>query len=187
MDISPATLEDCRAIAEVHVLSWQHAYRDLLPADYLASLAVDRREAIWRGAIASGTPRLLVARAAGGRPGSGSFAVSGFVAFGRSRDADAPALTAEIWAIYVAPSFWAQGQGRALWLAAQQEIRRAGFAAVTLWVIARNTQARRFYAAAGFAPETDSTKSFTLGGTQLEEVRYVREIESAGDGSLAGS
>jgi hypothetical protein len=40
MQIQPATLDDCRAIAELHVESWRHAYQQILPAAYLASLSV---------------------------------------------------------------------------------------------------------------------------------------------------
>ena len=45
MQIATATSEDCRAIAEVHVESWQRAYKGILPEQYLASLSVAEREA----------------------------------------------------------------------------------------------------------------------------------------------
>ena len=48
MEVLAATSEDCRAVAEVHVESWQHAYRGILPEQYLASLSVAEREAMWR-------------------------------------------------------------------------------------------------------------------------------------------
>ncbi len=39
MQIRPAQPADALAIAEVHIRAWQIAYRDLLPAPYLAQLS----------------------------------------------------------------------------------------------------------------------------------------------------
>lgn len=164
MHIEPATPEDCRAIAEVHVLSWQHAYKGILPAEYLDALSITSREAMWRESFVNGQPQLLVAKNNG--------AVVGFVAFGPSREEGAQALCAEIWAIYLTPSIWSQGTGRQLWLAAWERLLTQGFRTVSLWVIAGNARAIRFYSAAGFKPATHSTKAFTLGGVSLQEIRY---------------
>jgi ribosomal protein S18 acetylase RimI-like enzyme len=166
MKIQPATLEDCHAIAEVHVESWQHAYRGLLPEEYLASLSVTERETMWRHMLDLPSSHLLVARAADG--------IVGLIAFGASRDDDAPNDRAEIWAIYVQPTSWSTGAGRLLWLEALQRIAAEGYEEVSLWVIAGNARARRFYERAGFVVEPASSKSFELGGTTLEEVRYFR-------------
>ena len=47
MEIREATVEDARAIAEVHTRSWQVAYRGLLEQHYLDSLSVDDGEKSW--------------------------------------------------------------------------------------------------------------------------------------------
>src|SRR5262245_17817471 len=125
MEVQVATSEDCRAIAEVHVESWQHAYRSILPEQYLASLSVAEREAMWRRTVERQSSHLLVARSAG--------QVVGFVAFGASRDDGAPNDRAEIWAIYVKAAFWSTGAGRMLWLEAQQRIVAEGYKSVSLW------------------------------------------------------
>ena len=104
--------------------------------------------------------------------------IVGWTSFGASRDADAPANTGEIMAIYLAPEAWSSGVGRALWLAALDRMTAQGFTTVTLWVIAGNARAIRFYTAAGFAAEPLSLKTFTLGGVLLEEIRYGRTIDS---------
>ena len=165
MEIQAATAEDCRAVAEVHVESWQRAYRGILPEQYLASLSVADREAMWRRLVEQQPSHLLVARAAG--------QVVGFVAFGASRDDGAPIDRAEIWAIYVNAASWSTGAGRLLWLEALQRIVAEGYKSVSLWVIAGNERAVRFYERAGFVVEPGSRKSFQLGGTTLEELRYV--------------
>jgi ribosomal protein S18 acetylase RimI-like enzyme len=165
MRIERATTEDCRAIAEVHVLAWQHAYRHILPAAYLASLSVEQREATWRASIETDSPQLLVAKS--------DSKVAGFVAFGPSRDEGAQRHCAEIWAIYLAPQFWSQGVGRMLWRTALERILAQGFKTVSLWVIVGNERASKFYLAAGFKPELTSLREFMIGGVQLQEVRYV--------------
>jgi ribosomal protein S18 acetylase RimI-like enzyme len=167
MEIQAATSEDCRAVAEVHVDSWQLAYRGILPEHYLASLSVAEREAMWRQVVERQPPPLLVARSAG--------QIVGFVAFGASRDEDAPSDRAEIWAIYVKASSWSSGAGRLLlWLEALRRIVAEGYKSVSLWVIAGNERAVRFYERAGFVVEAESRKSFELGGVTLQELRYVR-------------
>ncbi|MFF7709107.1 hypothetical protein [Pseudomonas sp. NPDC007930] len=47
---------DARAIAQVHVRSWQAAYCELMPASDLASLAASlpQREAHWARALEAG-------------------------------------------------------------------------------------------------------------------------------------
>jgi ribosomal protein S18 acetylase RimI-like enzyme len=166
MRLENATAEDCRAVAEVHVESWQHAYKGLLPEGYLASLSVVEREAMWRRMVERESSHLVVARSAN--------QVVGFVAFGASRDEAAPADRAEIWAIYVKPACWSTGAGRRLWLEALQRIRAEGYKSIGLWVIVGNERAARFYERAGFVPEPESRKSMEIGGAAIEELRYVR-------------
>ena len=168
MEIQEATTDDSRAIAELHVDVWQRAYRDILPENYLASLSTSEREATWRRMVEQQPAHLLVARVAD--------AVIGFVAFGASRDEDAPTDRAEIWAIYVEPASWSTGAGQALWLRAQQRIVAEGYKSASLWVLADNERAVHFYEQAGFVLEPKSRKSFELGGTSVEEVRYVRNV-----------
>jgi ribosomal protein S18 acetylase RimI-like enzyme len=170
MQIEPARADDARAIAEVHVLSWQHAYRDLMPADYLASLAVERRELTWRASLADGQPQLLVARQ--------HEQVVGFVAFGPCRDEGSQPHCAEVWAIYLAPTAWSQGTGRRLWHAALERLVAQGYRTVSLWVLAGNERAIGFYAALGFRPDPATARTFTLGGVPLREVRQVFHAEA---------
>jgi len=169
MHIAPARLEDARQVAEIHVITWQSAYQGIVPAEYLASLSVDQREAMWRESIAEGVPELLVAKVEGG--------MVGWVAFGPCRDEGSPPDCAEVWAIYVAPSSWSSGVGRMLWHRAQARMLEQGFKTVSAWVFTQNARAIRFYRAAGFAPDLPSVKEFELGGGQMQEIRYARALE----------
>ena len=169
--IEAAQLADSRAIAEVQVETWRAAYPGIVPDSFLAGLSVAKSEAGWRQALELGSPQLRVARKDG--------RVVGWVAFGRSRDDGASADTAEVWAIYVLPAFWAAGVGCRLWRAAQARLRIEGMRRVTLWALADNARAARFYVLAGFAAEAASLKTFELGGASLEEVRFVMLLEPA--------
>lgn len=141
-----------------------------MPADYLAALSVERREAMWKETVESGQPELWVARDDGGR-------VAGWVSFGACRDEDAPSSQAEVWAIYVAPKRWSTGVGRQLWLRTRAALSLRGYRTCSLWVFSQNEQAIRFYESVGFAADDRPVQQFELGGRQLEEVRYVCRIE----------
>lgn len=165
LKVRPAVEQDARAIAEVHVGSWQEAYRGMLPDSYLAGLSIDKREAAWREALVRGSPEVWVSETESG--------VGGWVSFGPSRDTGAAPSVAEIEAIYVAPNRWATGMGRELWLAAQKRLVERQFESVTLWVLEENARAIRFYSAAGFAPDA-ARKEVNVGGKGVWHIRYGR-------------
>jgi ribosomal protein S18 acetylase RimI-like enzyme len=168
MRIEPATLDDARAIAEVHVLTWHAAYQTIFPTEYLAGLSIDEREALWRESIPKGDPEIWVARIEG--------RIVGCISFGRCRDEGASPQTGEVWAIYVMPSHWSTGVGRTLWLNARERMKQQGYKSVSLWVLAENARAIDFYLAGGFVPNPSSAKDITRGGRTLKEVRYEAQI-----------
>jgi L-amino acid N-acyltransferase YncA len=170
MQVVHAAPEDARAIAEIHVCAWQTAYASILPPDYLASLSVEHREAMWSECIASGTPELLVARGAG--------VVQGWLSFGQCRDESSSKTEAEVWALYVSPSAWSTGVGRLLWLRARARMLAQGFKSCSLWVFPQNDRAIKFYRAAGFTHDGSTPKPFELGGAQLQEVRFVAQLDA---------
>jgi GNAT superfamily N-acetyltransferase len=167
--IRSATPGDARPVAAVHVVSWRHAYRDLLPAGYLDKLSVDDREAIWREAFADPDPK------------SGAFVaevdgrIVGFASFGSSRDEDVTDGTGEIPAIYVDPAVLGTGVGRELFEAATHALRDVGFARATLWVLEVNATSRRFYEKAGWAWDgAVSTHMFDCANEPV--VRYAVDL-----------
>ncbi len=168
--VRPATTKDAKAIAEIHVATWQAAYADLMPPEFLASLSVDKRLAFWREAIEFSEPQLLVA--------TEGEQVTGFVGFDRSRDKGSKSSTGEIWAMYVLPSHWRQGAGLALWDAAREGLKEEGCTQVTLWVLLRNVRAMEFYEhAAGFKRDMPSLKTVSFGTAKLEEIRLKRPVD----------
>jgi GNAT superfamily N-acetyltransferase len=142
--IRSATPEDAHTVAEVHVRSWQHAYRGLLPEAYLDGLSVEERAQRRLEAMAQAAPNagMLVAEVDG--------TIVGFASFCSSRDDDAEEDVGEVPAIYLDPEVVGRGIGRRLFEAVADELRRAGFRRATLWVLEANDRARRFYEKAGW-------------------------------------
>lgn len=169
--IRRATVEDARRIAEVHVRSWQTAYRGLLPEDGLDSLRVEDREAKWKGYLTDPTSETAVAERGG--------AVVGFVSYGPRRDEEARLVKAgEIMALYVAPHAWRLGVGAHLCAHAFSELERQGLAEVTLWVLSGNDRARRFYERMGFRLD-GALKEAEILGQRVSELRYARFLDGA--------
>lgn len=165
MNIRPAVVADADAIATVHVRSWQAAYAHLLSADFLATLSIEQRARRWADILQAAESAIVVAELAG--------TVKAFVSFARCRDDQAPEARGEIWALYASPDAWDKGLGRGLLAHALASLRAQGFRETSLWVLSGNARGVRFYSAAGFRPVPGSRKHFTLGGTEVEETRFL--------------
>lgn len=151
LEVRPAIPDDAAAIAAVHVRAWQVAYRGLIPDEVLDGLSVEQRQEAWRQAMSGeDSPAVYVAVKDG--------AVVGFCAAAApGRDVYAGGDVAEIGAIYVEPDLWRRGIGSALMDAAIDDLRAVGWRWVTLWVLAKNEQARGFYARYGLQPDGAET------------------------------
>ena len=165
--IRKASEHEATRIAEIHVATWQAAYRGLIPDDYLDSLDPLQRTVTWKALI--GAPEQLVMVAVR------DSRVVGFCSLQASRDPASPPEIAEISALYVEPGEWRHGAGSSLVEAAVDHAAKQGFAAVTLWVLASNQRARRFYAAAGFEPDGTEKEERRL-GFPVHELRYHRGL-----------
>ena len=167
MRVRPATADDARAIASVHVRAWEAAYRGILPDDVLDGLSVDAREVVWREWLSEPDATRLTLVAAGD-----DARISGFcTAALPSRDDDARERTAEIAATYVDPRLWRTGVGTALLDAALAELRAGGYEHATLWVLRDNALARRFYARYGFRPDGRESRHEPTGGQPTVRLR----------------
>ena len=170
LQVRCATAADAAAIAQVHVLSWQHAYCALLPQPFLDGLSIASREALWARNLASGLGTVLVAQR--------EQDVVGFAAFGPRRDAGAAVEEHELWAIYLAPAYWRQGAGRRLWAECLRRMAADGALSISVWVLAGNTPAMCFYEVLGFRPTGDE-RALEIGGASVSELRYVRDALDA--------
>ncbi len=166
MTIRTATPLDADAIAQVQVASWRAAYKDIVPDEHLDGLDWREWAALRRERLSHpGEVRTCVAALE-----ETSRPLVGFVASGPGRDgARDSEPVREIYAIYVSPSAWGGGVGRAL-------LERALTAGptdipVTLWVLSANIRAREFYEKQGFRVD-GAVKTIAMAGRELLEVRY---------------
>jgi RimJ/RimL family protein N-acetyltransferase len=171
MQIRQARAGDAAGIADVHVRSWQAAYRGLMPQDYLDALDPLQKQARWE-------TRLAEARwpASGVLVAEGEEMIVGFTGFTPTRDAgEDPAAVAEIGTLYSVPEVWGAGIGKRLMSAALQTLEQAGYTQATLWVLEANERARRFYEAAGWRTD-GALDAETASGLPLTKVRYCRPL-----------
>lgn len=164
--VRAATAADADAIGRIQVETWRAAYADLLPRHAIDGFDVAARQALWREGL-SRTPQ----------PGSATFValvddeIVGFATVGDSHSEDGPG---ELYAIYVDPSHWGHGAGRALIQRAEGSLRDSGFASALLWVLEGNEQAERFYRAAGWT--RDGEKQDVFQGATVTELRYRKRL-----------
>ena len=161
-----ATAADADAIGRIQVETWTTAYAGLLPQETIDGFDVGARQELWREGL-SRTPR----------PGSATFValvdgeVVGFATVGRSHSQEG---AGELYAIYVHPSRWGVGAGRALIARAEESLRESGFPQALLWVLDGNERAERFYEAAGW--ERDGEKTDDFQGAAVTESRYRKQL-----------
>jgi RimJ/RimL family protein N-acetyltransferase len=158
-----ATSDDARAMATVHVRTWQAAYGHVFPREVLDALSIERRERGWREEFEAHGTTAFVAEA--------DDRIVGFASVGPARD---EAGVGELFTIYVEPESWGTGAGRALHAAAVAALAEAGYAEVILWVLVENPRARRFYEREGWRAEGSRRERFA--GVEVDEVRYRRSL-----------
>jgi ribosomal protein S18 acetylase RimI-like enzyme len=179
--IRPLRVEDADAVGAVHVRAWQAAYRGLMPEDYLKSLTVAGRAALWAEALTN-PPRPRRTRFGAEKDGR----IVGFIVVGPA-DGDATTPLGEVYALNVDPDHWGCGIGQALLDAGVAYLREAGFSAAVLWVLPGNSRARRFYEAAGWRHDGASRRQEVL-GVEMDETRYWRALaSSSGEASVKAS
>jgi len=167
--VRPATVADAPAVAEIHVRSWQAAYRGMLSDQVLDSLSVSEWTAKRRKFLQQPAPeqRFWILES--------EQRLEGFLDTGASRDAPAGDRVAEIYALYLHPRCWGQGLGRTLIERALKDLRSGKWRQVELWVLDQNLQARRFYEAAGFAAD-GAARPDNFRGCTWTDLRYTLRL-----------
>jgi GNAT superfamily N-acetyltransferase len=165
MPVREALGEDAEAIERIRIRGWQAAYRGIFPDEFLEALEPDWTRWARRLAQMPDGWSIFI--------GEDGERVVGFASTGPSRDEQA---VGELYALYVDPGSWSGGTGRALLAAAEQ--RLAGtYAEGTLWVLAENLRARRFYAAAGW--HLDGVEApIEFGGFTPTGLRYRKSLRT---------
>jgi ribosomal protein S18 acetylase RimI-like enzyme len=166
-----AQANDAPKLAQVHVDSWQAAYRGVVPDSFLQGFTYQRRERAFRNALEENSEETYLLE-------ENDVAVA-ILTIGPSRDTDLDvSVIGELWGIYIAPSHWRRGIGRTLVEEAERMLKARGFREIVLWVLEGNRSARDFYEAMGF--HLDGASKIVELGSPLKAVRYVKKYDSHG-------
>jgi GNAT superfamily N-acetyltransferase len=171
MDVRLARGADAVAVETIRVRGWQTAYRHILPPAELDALRIDGSR--WRERFDSPPAGWTTFVAERDSAVLGFRVVVGFAAVGPSRDEQG---LGELYAIYVEPTAWSRGAGRALMARAEEQLAQT-YATATLWVLTANARARRFYELAGWQLD-GAVKAQDRWGVEAEELRYRKGLRS---------
>jgi len=160
--IRQASVDDARAIAKVHVESWQSSYRHILPDELLSGLSVEGRAQGWARSLTEPRHVTFVGTTREGR-------VVGFCDAGPNRS-EPKTFEGEIYALYLVDEAKRQGVGRALFQAAATWLTQNELPSLIVWVLAANVAARHFYERLG--GRLVAEKSISISGAPYREVAY---------------
>lgn len=161
--LRPATMNDARSIATIHVNGRRAAYGDFLPAELLGAVTVESRTREW------------VALFRDPPPGASAWVaeledrVVGFTLIADGQDADVE-FGGEIRLLYVEPALRGAGAGSVLFDLAVQSLRARGLNPY-LYTLCENEAGRRFYERHGWWHD-GVTRPFPPDVPVTEECRY---------------
>src|SRR5262245_31709075 len=129
---------DLRAVAAIHIDSWQDAFRGIVPDTVLSGRSVEGSLAMLRGTLAKHPGNLTVAKHGDSVVG---FCCAGPVV---NHAKNAP-FEFEVYALHVTPVLRRHGIGAALLRQALTRCRASGTTRAILWTLDQLTLSRRFY------------------------------------------
>jgi ribosomal protein S18 acetylase RimI-like enzyme len=160
---------DAEKIESIRIAAWQVAYKEFMPADYLAKL--DALQDI------EGLREMLSSQSLGFSifVAEENNIVLAFSILGKPRY-ETSDDTIELWALNVHPRCWRMGFGRELTKKAIASATDSGFRNIELWCIKCNRSAEATYEQAGFLPTGKERTSSTLTGNPIHERHYTKSL-----------
>ncbi|MDQ6875890.1 MAG: GNAT family N-acetyltransferase [Actinomycetota bacterium] len=175
--VRTARERDVAAIAEIQLVTWRTAYRDVLPPTMLEGLTVEAIAEHWGAAVASppsARHRVLVAN-------EGSVTV-GFAAIGPAEEeGHDPPSTGSVSALLVEPRWGRRGHGSRLLAAGADLMRADGCRLAVTWLLEPDQISARFFRSAGWAPD-GAARALDMDGRFVRELRmHVDLTDPSGD------
>ena len=164
--IEPVKIGDEEVLAYIQTESWKAAFWDILSSDVLERCTnMDKAIEMYKGLLEqkAGNGYLLSVE---GKP----HAIAWWSA---SREADMPGY-AELICIHSLQDKWRKGFGSKLMDRVLEDILKAGYDKVMLWVFEENLRARAFYEKYGFVLNGKETKS--SGATEVCYELAIKEV-----------
>ena len=156
--VRPAVHADAAAIASVQVSTWNSTYTGIVPDAFLAAFTIDSQIPGWQAHLAAPDALIFVAESQG--------SVVGFATGGPLRE---PWKTydAELYTIYLLPSWQRRGIGRDLLRTLAAALLARRFTSLLVWALEQNPFVA-FYRHFGAVPEL--RRSIEIGGAQLPDL-----------------
>jgi len=169
VSVRVAWVDDAWGIAEAQVAAWRASYADLLPADELAALDVDRFAAGWHASLSApkdARNRVLVALERN--------RIVGFTIVSPASDPDCdPVADGELSDFTVVPTERGKGHGSRLQHAAVDTLAADRFTRAVTWVGATDDPLRGFLTDAGWAAD-GAHRELDLYGDGTVTVKQIR-------------
>ena len=158
---SPVTIRlavpaDAPDMAEVHMRSWEIAYKNIIPEEYIKEKNA-ARPAFWKRIITNENQYQCVIQKNGKTVGI-------MCVVPTPQDDDADGNIGELEGIYLHPDYYRQGIGSQAMEFAYEKARSWGKTLMTLWVFAENVNTIKFYEKCGFIAD-GKTKIYEMGKT----------------------
>ncbi|WP_180954482.1 GNAT family N-acetyltransferase [Bacillus sp. V5-8f] len=161
MIIRKAAIRDARAIAYVHINSWNTTYKGIVPSAYLKSLNIEEKAVFWENIITQGNSIVYIAEDKSGE-------IVGFASGGREQTSD-PKYLGEVYALYILESHQRKGIGKKMLKPVIEELIGQGFPNLVIWALEKNA-CRSFYDSLG--GKIVNKKPILMSGAPLREVAY---------------
>jgi GNAT superfamily N-acetyltransferase len=166
MTVRLATPSDAHAIADVHLYTWQTAYRGVISENYLKGLSIEKYYKKWESRLQK--PNVSEYNAFYLVATTDQERVVGFCMAG-SRSENRPEDPSELFGIYVLQEHQNKGYGSQLVRTTVQRLISEGYSAMTLWALEKNPY-RQFYEKIGGIEI--NKKKIRIGIRKYTEVEY---------------
>lgn len=165
MIIRLAIPADAQDMAEVGMRSWEVAYKDILPADYIREKNATRPAQFEKSITWENETAYVIQL--GGK-------TVGIMRLDRAADDDLTDDYYEVYYIYLHPDYFRQGIGAKAMDFAVEKARALGKKFIALWVLSENTNSVKFYEKCGFVH--DGSCKIQKRGRDVEIIRLVKML-----------
>ena len=156
---------DAPDMAEVHMRSWEVAYKDIIPAEYIREKNAGRHALYKRVVTGEDTNQYVIQK---------DGKTVGIMRVAPPQDDDVGDNFYELHGIYLHPDYYRQGIGTKAVEFAFEKARGLGKTVMTVWVFAENTNSIKFYEKCGFVAD-GKTKTYDCRKI-MECIRMRRDL-----------
>jgi len=156
---------DAYDMSEVHIRSWEVAYKDIIPVEYILEKNATRL-ALWERILGDVNTTQFIIKKDG--------KTAGMMGIGVSRDEDAGDKVYELMGLYLFPEYFHQGIGTYAMEFAFDKAWGLGKKIMTVWLLEDNINAKRFYEKCGFT--VDGKTAVRNFGKPLTSIRMRRDL-----------